>query len=157
MSYYVFDSTAVSGGIYTIPIAYVGFPNGDATQSGVPEQLNYIDGISFQDSDFNDSTNGASLGVPVLKLSQNNYMTVSQNYPNPFSALTNIDVTLINSGDLTLEVTNMLGQVLFTQQNKALAAGVHTLSFDGSSFSSGIYFYTLRTADSALTRKMSVR
>jgi len=83
---------------------------------------------------------------------------VSQNYPNPFSSLTNIDVTLQHSTDLmTLEITNLLGQVVYTTQARNLNTGNHTFTVDGSSYSAGIYFYTIRSNESSISKKMIVR
>ncbi len=84
-------------------------------------------------------------------------ITLSQNYPNPFNPVTNIDFSLNRSDAVTLEVYNLLGQrVASLIRNQAYSAGNHTISFDASSLSSGLYIYHLQTTNAILTRTMSL-
>jgi hypothetical protein len=53
-------------------------------------------------------------------------------------------------------VVNALGQVVSVQQHKSVSPGAHTFTIDLSNLNSGIYFYTVKTADSSITRKLSV-
>lgn len=68
---------------------------------------------------------------------------LSQNYPNPFNPATKIAFALPKSGRVTLEVFNLLGQKLFTLLDEIKPAGYHSAEFDGSGFSSGLYFYRM--------------
>lgn len=78
-----------------------------------------------------------------------------QNYPNPFNPSTNIQFDLINSSRVTLKVFNVLGEEVATLVNgQALNAGTHTISFDGSQLSSGVYMYRLEANGVTSTRKM---
>jgi hypothetical protein len=43
-----------------------------------------------------------------------------------------------------LKVYDVLGKEVATLVNDNVEAGVHTVPFDGTALSSGIYFYTLR-------------
>lgn len=77
-----------------------------------------------------------------------------QNYPNPFNPVTTISFELPNSSFVRLSVFNQLGQEVLTILNKEMMAGEHHVSLDGSSLSSGIYFYRLFTADHQIAKKM---
>ncbi len=81
---------------------------------------------------------------------------VSGNYPNPYTGKTAVDVTLAKATDVTIEITNAIGQVLSTATYKNLHSGVNTLTVDGSSLSKGLYFYTVKAGSNVVTRTMSV-
>lgn len=80
--------------------------------------------------------------------------TLEQNYPNPFNPTTNIRFGLPESSTVRLEVYDLLGRRVAELQNGPMQAGFHTVSFDASRLSSGVYLYTLRTEGTTLTGKM---
>lgn len=80
--------------------------------------------------------------------------SLAQNYPNPFNPNTQIVFNLPRTGFATLKVYNAIGQVTATLAENVLEAGTHSLSFNASGLSSGVYFYTLTFEDKTLTRKM---
>ncbi len=77
-----------------------------------------------------------------------------QNYPNPFNPTTMISYQLPRTGFVELKVYDVLGRVVATLVNKQQAAGDHEISFDGSRYSSGVYFYRLTAGDYSAVRKM---
>jgi hypothetical protein len=79
---------------------------------------------------------------------------LSQNYPNPFNPSTKIDFTIPKAGNVTLKVYNVLGQEVATLLDGFEAAQNYSLKFDASGLSSGIYFYTLKSGDQSITKKM---
>ncbi|MGE5798025.1 MAG: T9SS type A sorting domain-containing protein, partial [Ignavibacteria bacterium] len=77
-----------------------------------------------------------------------------QNYPNPFNPATNIRFTLPSSGHVILKVYDILGNEAAVLINGYLAAGFHTSVFNGSSLSSGVYFYRIEFDNKINTKKM---
>ncbi len=82
--------------------------------------------------------------------------SVSSNYPNPYTGKTSVDVTLVKASDVTIEISNAVGQVISTENYKNLHSGVNTLTINGSSLSKGLYFYTVRAGSESSTKTMSV-
>lgn len=83
-----------------------------------------------------------------------NAFSLSQNYPNPFNPNTNISFNLPSSGTVSLKVYNLLGQEVATLVNGRMGSGKHSLSFDASQLSSGMYIYRLTSGDFSQTKKM---
>lgn len=83
-------------------------------------------------------------------------ISLSQNYPNPFNPTTRISFDLPNSGFTTLKVYDMLGRQVKELVSRNMTAGEHTINFDASELSSGIYIYQLNMGDVSLTRKMTL-
>ncbi|MCY7360481.1 MAG: SBBP repeat-containing protein [Ignavibacteria bacterium] len=80
---------------------------------------------------------------------------LEQNYPNPFNPNTIINYQLSMFNYVSLKVYDVLGNEVATLINERKNAGSYEVEFDGSNFSSGIYFYSL-TVDGNLidTKKM---
>jgi len=77
-------------------------------------------------------------GVPT-------HTALHQNYPNPFNPTTNIKFSLSQRGYVTLTVYDVTGREIAKLVDAVLSAGQHQVSFDGQGFSSGVYFYRLRS------------
>ena len=84
---------------------------------------------------------------------------VSDNYPNPFNPSTTIDYSVPRKSKVTLAVFNVLGQKVATLVNTEMAAGKYRAVWDGkadngSTLSSGIYFYKFEADNFVKTSKM---
>jgi len=79
---------------------------------------------------------------------------LSQNYPNPFNPSTQINYSLPKSTFVKIEVRNILGQLVSTLISEKVEPGNHSVSFDASRLSSGVYFYTIKAGDFGKTLKM---
>lgn len=77
-----------------------------------------------------------------------------QNYPNPFNPSTTIKYTLTKNNLVSLKVFDLMGREIKTIVNKKQNAGNYEVTFDGSEFPSGVYFYKLETNGFNETRKM---
>jgi hypothetical protein len=81
---------------------------------------------------------------------------VSQNSPNPFRGESTVFVTVKETTNLSLEVTNLVGQVVYNYDAGVAAPGLNELPINGSNLSSGVYFYTVKAGETAVTKKMIV-
>jgi hypothetical protein len=79
-----------------------------------------------------------------------------QNYPNPFNPSTKISFYLEKSGMTTLSIYNVLGQKIGTLISENLNSGKHTVDFNGTNLSSGIYFYRIDSGDFSAVKKMTL-
>lgn len=78
-----------------------------------------------------------------------------RNYPNPFTGQTTIEYNLPNDSQVMLVVTDLAGKqiaVLVNREQKT--KGVHNISFDGSNYPAGVYYYTIQADEYVGTQKM---
>ncbi len=76
------------------------------------------------------------------------------NYPNPFNPVTKIVFDLPKSGEVTLQVFDIHGKLVAEPVRGKYAAGSYTVEFDGSTFSSGVYFCEFIAGNFRQVRKM---
>ena len=88
-----------------------------------------------------------------------------QNYPNPFNPVTKIrysipilGTSLIKSPQLLvrLKVYDILGNEIATLVNEEKKPGIYEVEFNGSKFSTGVYFYTLTARNFFDTKKFII-
>ena len=77
-----------------------------------------------------------------------------QNYPNPFNPSTNIQYAISSRQIVSLKVYDVLGNEVATLVNEEKPAGIYEVIFNASNFSSGIYFYQLRSGSFIDVKKM---
>jgi len=81
---------------------------------------------------------------------------VEQNSPNPANPTTTISFTLPEAGTVTVEVFNIAGQKVDTLVNDFMDSGRHSVMWDGSNISTGVYFYTVKSGEFSKTMKMTL-
>lgn len=79
---------------------------------------------------------------------------VYDNYPNPFNPTTKISYVIGKPGMVSIEIFDVLGRVIKTLVNDYKFPGSYIVEFDGSSLSSGIYFYRFKTGSINTVKKM---
>lgn len=83
-------------------------------------------------------------------------ISLEQNYPNPFNPATNISFTLSQPSSVVVSVYNILGRKVDELYSGLKSTGNHTLTFDASRLSGGIYFYELKTPSFVERKKMTL-
>jgi|GEM_PF-974305 len=83
-----------------------------------------------------------------------NAYTLTQNYPNPFNPSTTITYVAPSNGFVTVKVYNVLGNEIATLVNGDVSAGEHTIHFDGSNLSTGVYYVKLEATNFVSMKKM---
>jgi hypothetical protein len=82
--------------------------------------------------------------------------SVAQNSPNPFNPTTTISFTLTAAAKTTVDVYNVAGQKVDTLVNGSMSAGSHSVVWNASKFSAGVYFYTVKSGSFSKTIKMTL-
>ena len=79
---------------------------------------------------------------------------LAQNYPNPFNPDTKIKFSIPFSSFVRLTIFDELGREVTKLVENNLDAGVYELDWDGSGFTSGVYYYKLESDSFSETKKM---
>ena len=115
------------------------------------------DGLVFDPSQL--SNPAVVAGVLELQSTPREF-ALHQNFPNPFNPDTTIKYDLAESADVTLQIYNVLGQVVRTLvASEAQNAGRYQIRWSGMddrgvSVSSGIYFYRISAGEFQNVRKL---
>ncbi len=141
---------------------------GHIMDSHSPLATTIFNSINFAVGSSNASTTGLNLidvkvdlGSPITvgvdNTNNNSIPTVyslNQNYPNPFNPTTTIEFALPMSGNVNLAVYDILGRKVADLVNGNLTAGYHTINFNASDLSSGVYFYRIEAGDFVSVKKL---
>ncbi len=81
------------------------------------------------------------------------------NYPNPFNPVTNIAYSINETGNVTIDVYNLKGQLVKSLVDEVIEIGDHIVTWNGrdnsnKSVSSGVYFYKMKSSNFTSTKKM---
>jgi len=139
----------------------VSYSGGDpGTVFAVGERLDFVRGVvwytysnfklepgSFDDIGMVINTANEEDGLPAS-------FALDQNYPNPFNPSTQISYSIATSGQVLLEVFDVLGRQVATLVNTNQSVGTHTVTFDATDLSSGLYVYRLTSGSKLQTKKM---
>lgn len=80
--------------------------------------------------------------------------SLNQNFPNPFNPGTTINYQLPANSFVTLKVYDLIGREIATLVNEVRQAGYHSVPFNASSLSSGLYFYRIQAGNNMAVKKM---
>ncbi len=114
----------------------------------------YIPDFSYAQSDFTIPTNAAPCPVG---LGEKNKESVSLNvYPNPVKDIAKVTLTLTQTSNVTISVTNLVGQQVMSLNKGTMNAGSQQFSMDASNLTTGVYFVTVNVDGQKYTQKLVV-
>lgn len=121
--------------------------NANCTSSGINAAYPGFGGLAFNDITF-------PFGITLVSTNIPKSFELWQNYPNPFNPNTKIRFDIAKSSSAKIVVYDILGRKLEELVNLRLNPGTYEVDFDGTNYSSGVYFYRLTAGDYSETRKM---
>lgn len=159
------------------PSAYL-LPAGDMYATGVPGEYRgvYVDRAGFFEANrtyfpyvyATDESNRHLLPLvlqilPIVAASERdpavwNDYGLTQNFPNPFNSATQFGLSLRTPGRVRITVWNLLGQRVAVLMDRPVAAGRHTVIWDGTTggvpAASGVYVARIETDEGVHSLKM---
>ena len=74
-----------------------------------------------------------------------------QNYPNPFNPVTNISYQIPASGWISIRVYDLIGKQVTTLADQFMKPGEHTIQWDATGVSSGVYLLRIVSGQTDLS------
>jgi len=112
-------------------------------------EMNDVPMVSIFTDDFYCFTGIQEFNNPIF--------SIQQNYPNPCGNQTTIPYQIIQGGEYTLEVVDVSGKTIKTVVFGKKPNGEYNYELDTSTFSEGVYFYSLTDGISTTTKIMMIQ
>jgi hypothetical protein len=80
--------------------------------------------------------------------------SISEAYPNPFNPTTTMTLTMPVSGEMQVDIYNLLGQSVAILTSGYKDAGIYKLTWDASDAASGMYFMKAQADGFTKTQKL---
>ncbi|MCB0721240.1 MAG: VCBS repeat-containing protein [Ignavibacteriae bacterium] len=133
------------GNSSTIDSVIITWPSGTIDRYGNTEVNKFYEAVEGQ---------SLSVGLSQLGTGIPQKYSLYQNYPNPFNPVTKINYDVARSGYVELKVFDITGREIASLVNGNYSPGIYSVDFDATTFSSGVYFYILRSEGFTESRKM---
>ena len=106
---------------------------------------------NFVDMDFHLTTTSGNVGLADHEL-----VSIGSVYPNPATGYTNVAFNTKKAANVTVTLTNLVGQeVAFVNAGK-LAAGVNEVKLDLNNLKAGVYFVSVTVDGVSSTKKLTI-
>jgi hypothetical protein len=127
----------------------------DPADPAQPVTFKYISDFAYTaPDDYTISTGNGGFPVGIDKKDQN--LASVAVYPNPVRDNAKLSVNLVQAGNVSVEVSNTVGQVVISQNFGKMNAGTSQVTLDASSLNAGIYFCSVIVNGGKYTTKMIV-
>lgn len=77
-------------------------------------------------------------------------------YPNPATSNATVDFNISEANNVSVVVSNLVGQTVMTENLGQLNAGQHNYSLDVAGLNSGMYLITITAGESKITKQVNV-
>jgi hypothetical protein len=143
------------------PANLIGLSGGPRfTSTGINQNTAYTYVVTSLSRNNVESAPSNALSVPSATGVEENEIAkgyaLSQNFPNPFNPTTVISYQLPVDGDVNVAVYDAIGRRIAVLVDERMSAGSHSVTFDASGLSSGVYVYVLTSGNVRLTHTMTL-
>ncbi|NBX80486.1 MAG: T9SS C-terminal target domain-containing protein [Flavobacteriales bacterium] len=92
---------------------------------------------------------------PVIGVNElNSQVTSASIYPNPTSTSSTVEFNLATSSEVSMTVNDLSGKVVSERNLGQLNAGANSSIINTEAFTNGIYYVTVKSNGSAVTKKL---
>ena len=101
--------------------------------------------------------------TPVVRLNFDPILSVNENttqvidaviYPNPTSSTSTVEFNLVNASEATISITDLSGKIVSERSLGQMSAGANATEINTTSFNAGIYYVTVSSNGSSVTKKL---
>jgi hypothetical protein len=145
-------------GDFVVPIASASPLNAGGLDTD-PWMHQFVSGVQFPSSAYVHAIPAsANLGACVVGIKEvTASLSSSAIYPNPAADKTVVNVSMTNSANVSVQVTNAIGQVVKTMNLGTVAAGLHSFSMDVNDMPQGFYIVSVTMGSKVVSHKLNVQ
>ncbi|MDG1347251.1 MAG: T9SS type A sorting domain-containing protein [Crocinitomicaceae bacterium] len=77
-------------------------------------------------------------------------------YPNPSTGSVSLAFNLLNNANVSVQVTDALGNIVHTEASTLMVAGEHNAAFNGANLADGMYFVNLNVDGEVITKRLTI-
>ena len=132
------------------------FEIGNVTAGGynlVNDDISVIAWVQDNDSKL---IRNASLADITTNIEEISSISEFKIYPNPTNNVAHIAMNLVEANSVTIEVVDLLGKVVYSEEMGNLPAGRHLLDVDASSIGTGLYMFNIYVGGQKVTERVSI-
>jgi len=120
------------------------------------EQTSFFKDLATDTWFFTTSTAVVRLNFdPILSVNENTLQVADAViYPNPTSSISTVEFNLVNASEVTISITDLSGKIVSERNLGQLNAGANATEINTSSFNAGIYYVTVSSNGSSVTKKL---
>ncbi len=144
--HYISNVALVNGTTYSVPAT------NSIDRSGAHDIATTFDHYFVNDVTFNLNEFNVIIGVNTIESEIGSVNT----YPNPANELVNVNLNLVNGGNVSLALFNSIGQQVLVE-NRALTTGSNLVRLNTSELPSGIYMLVVTSAEGKATSKIVIQ
>jgi len=109
-----------------------------------------------------DNTWYYTTSTPVVRLNFDPTIGINENsteisgvsiYPNPSPSSVNLEMNIANPSEVSIQVTDLSGKVVATQNLGFLPLGKNQTTIQSASFNNGLYYVTISSNGTSVTKK----
>jgi glucose/arabinose dehydrogenase len=82
--------------------------------------------------------------------------SLEQNYPNPFTKVTNIPFTISKAEKVNLVLFDISGRIVKVLVNASKDKGTHAVNFNAGSLAKGVYYYRIQAGEFTDVKKLTI-
>lgn len=132
ISWSISPTSALSIDLFSV--AFANANNGISVGENGTELYTTDGGVTWKETNPATNVNGSKPRVDNI---------ISKNFPNPFNPSTTISYQLPNDANVQINVFDITGKQVASLFDGSQRAGNHSVKFDASNLSSGVYFYRI--------------
>lgn len=101
--------------------------------------------------------------TPVVRLNFDPILNVNENtlqvadaaiYPNPTTTTSTVEFNLVNASETSISITDLSGKIVSERNLGQLNAGANATEINTTSFNAGVYYVTIASNGSSVTKKL---
>jgi hypothetical protein len=132
------------------------FTIGDVTQMSYNLVNSDVQVVAWVQDNDSKAIRNATLGDMSLGLDEIASLNDFNVFPNPTRDVAHITMNLTERNNVSLQVTDLLGKVVYAESMGQLQAGNHMIDVDAASIGNGMYLFNVYVGDQKVTKRVTI-